>query len=228
MPELDIVRSVDPTEVETNHKPDQDEPGTVICGVCGDDFTTQRGLNVHIGHTHPDRADLQVKTGRTRTGTRRPRKSDFIESTDDKIAKYRQFIGNDVNNWLLLGASTPFVGISPLTFAMRPPALGGDTVADKIKFSKMETEILAQGIARLDGTPLATTLVSTLSGAAPYALGLGMILVVLLHSYSIWRLRSDLPSILEQKIEKDGAPSGKPSDAAPVANKQPTPKFQAI
>lgn len=226
MPELDVVRTVDPTEVEQHADPGE-EPGTVICVACGASFGSQRGLNVHVGHVHPERPDLQVKTTRTASRTRRTRKPDFVESTDDKIAKWRQFIGNDVNNWLLLGASTPIVGISPLTFDMRPAAFGGATVADKIKFSPLETELLAQAIVRLDGTPFAASIVSAISGVAPYALGLGVCFVLLIHGYAIWRLRCDLPTILAQNT-KGGTSHGKPNDAAQAEQPRPAPQFQAV
>lgn len=210
MPVLDVVREeidADAVIPDAQDKPEADS--AFVCSACGDSFSSQRGLNVHAGHAHPDHPELQVKSTRRRT----TRKTDYKkpESTDEKIAKWQRFIENDVNNWLLIGATTPFVGIPAAALLLKPPSLGGATVGDRIRFSSIEAHVLARTAVTVEQNPQAAQLISAASALLPYALIIASVGIVAIHTYGVWRLRSDLPAMMQSMTasKSDESANGK-------------------
>lgn len=226
MPALDVVRDeVDADAViPDDDKPDRD--AAFVCKACGESFASQRGLNVHAGHAHPDHPELQVKSTRRRTTTR---KTDYKkpESTDEKIAKWQRFIEQDVNNWLLIGATTPLVGIPAAALPIKPPALGGATVADRIRFSQTEAHVLARTITSVEQNPQAAQLIASVSSLLPYALIIASVGIVAIHTYGVWRLRSELPEMMRALAapQKSEQSNGKQPSAAQSPTK---PQFALI
>ena len=188
---------------------DDDEPAEYICEICSDFFESQRGLNVHLGQKHKDRPDLQRPvSGRSRrTRTRRGSgidESDYsgaprIVSSSASSRRTQKFIVEEVNSFIVTGVSllgVPDQMIDARIIEWMPGQY--KSIKEIVTFSPREATVLAEGITRMQVTPVAAKVGGVVGPMVPYFFGLLACVVVVKHVADLVMLRARLAALNAQ------------------------------
>lgn len=204
----------DPAE---HNRPDASEvkdDSDFICDVCGDFFSSQRGLNGHIGRLHKDRADLKkssASASRRRSAPASDIDGDALPRTrrdSRSVRPVKRAILNDVNGLIVTGITLAGVPEEAIDF----PFIDGKSIKDFVCFSDREASIIAEGIVRMGPTPLASSAARFVGPLAPYGFGIAALVVIGLHvarTVSLFSKLSAIKSIAEgPRAGSSGAATG--------------------
>ncbi len=189
-----------------------DDESSFICQACGVSKDTQRGLNVHIGHMHPDRKDLQ-KTSSRRSSTRRvtpDSEIDYDGSSSRKpkgeAAAVKRAILKDFNP--LIVDALCATGIPRP--AMSLPLPTGRTLEQEIKFSDTQADWIARGVVGMKATPVVVKTARVVGPVAPYAFGAVALLIVGVHAFKLWTLRNLIIETIKTSMMNGQQTAGSP------------------
>ncbi len=213
---VDNVVDLDVADLNT------DDNLSVVCEVCGAEFVKQSGLNIHLGHVHPDRADLQK-----RSTSRRPRKPRAVPlpDYDDSDNPVRSSTNKDVariKRTILKSFNPGFVDVVVATGVPReiidvPGLPDNRSIREELYFTELQAEILAQGIVRMNGTSLATAVGRVAGPILPYAFGLAALAVIIGQAIKVFALRNMVQQLMNQNQVQSVSSNGNGPDG-PSAN----------
>ena len=225
---VDVV--VDPEDLDGEPG---EEPAEFVCEVCSDFFGSQRGLNVHLGQKHPDRKDLQKPVGTGRRYQRKPRAGSVEDANDFTGGSFgktpsrgartvQRFILAEVNSFIvtgvsLMGVPDPLIDAKVIEWGVQPGTGKPQykSIQEILTFSPREATILAEGVSRMEKTPVVVKLGKTAGPAVPYFFGLLALVVVAKHVVDLFTLRAKLAALQAQLPTTDqgqnaGAPASRP------------------
>lgn len=214
-----VFTRVIPEDIVGNENADYaEEPATYVCEICADFFSSQRGLNGHIGRKHPDRKDLQKRT--TNRSKESVDDSDYTPgiltfAKQSKNARpVQKFILNEVNSFLVTGislAGVPDHLIDQRILEMAPGQYR--SMRDVVCFTPREATVLAEATVRMRGTPVVERVAAVAGPLVPYFFGGLGVIIVIKHVIDAFTLRAKLNALSQMaqgQIGNDAPNPGKP------------------
>ena len=208
-----FVRTVPEVDAGHQRERESDSEQTYVCEICQDFFPSQRGLNIHMGHKHPEQAEGSKRPRSRRAASApasasdvegsvnrssRPDRPDFasLGSKPSRSAKpVQQFILHEVNDGIITGLG--LLGVPEQIARAKILENGTKSVADVVQFSTREATIIAEGAVRMKATPVAETVGRIAGPAVPYVFGFFALLVIASHVLRLIALRRYLAQLVQ-------------------------------
>lgn len=192
-PEFEVV-SADEVTPDDDTQPESgvEAPQDFICPGCDIAPFAKRGeYNQHIRLKHRNHPEWKIAAT--------PKGQVVSDARDTPVrGRSKKAQTERLKRWILDEANPGIVtlavqsGVNPLMMDLVAPPLLVKPLREEFQFSETQAALMARGVTEMNGTPIVETVVRVVGPVVPYFFGIAAIVVLGMHAWKCWTLRSML------------------------------------